>query len=204
MPKGKSNLFSRFGRPYVCLIGRNNRDVETFVAALSGLDIDGVVIANTEPPAESSWPDNIHVYTDLAMADCVDCLRNAVANVVLVKDAGRGAGHITTVLAMLLGKPQIVSDVAPLQDYFIDGQHGIGVPVGDISAVRTAIQIIHENPEKAASYGQKARQYAEKWFGERREALQLEAILSAVLNGDTVPSCEASWLAEYAALTEAY
>jgi len=193
VPKGKSNLFSQFDLPYVCLIGRNNRDVETFVAALSDLDVAGVVITNAETPDKNSVPDNIHVYRDLAMADCVDCLRHAIANVVLVKDADRGAGHITAVLAMLLGKPQIVSDVTPLQDYFIDGQHGIGVPVGDVSAVRAAIRTLLNDPVQSGTFGVNARRYAERWFGEQREARQLEFLVAAVLAGDAIPACDPEW-----------
>lgn len=201
-PTVRPDVFSKSKDKYVCLIGRNNRDIRCFVEALDGLGLKGVVITdrrNADPVADR---DGISVHYDLDTNACLDCIRHALANVILVKDDARGAGHITAVQAMLLGKPQVISDVAVLRDYFVDGRHGITVPTGDVAAARRAIAHLLDHPEKASEYGENARRHAETWFSEDREARQVERIIDAVAADQPLPACDPTWLEAHTALQQ--
>ncbi len=68
-----------------------------------------------------NWP-NVLVLKDRPMEECLNYIAGSFAHLVLVIDESRGAGHISAVSAMLLSKPQIFSDVAPLSDYLLDGR----------------------------------------------------------------------------------
>lgn len=136
--------FARPQRPYFCMIGRNNRDIASFAAAMRGLEADGVIICHQ--PVTVPLPENVVVYREIPLGDCIDCIRGCVANVVLVQDESRGAGHITIVTAMHCGRPQIISGVATTLDYFTDRRHAITVGLGDVVAIRAAMQRLLSDP----------------------------------------------------------
>ncbi|MBU3032274.1 glycosyltransferase family protein [Paracoccus marinaquae] len=157
LPEGKG-AFVPPERPYFCLIGRNNRDQRTFCRALEGLPADGVIVSHTAP--DFALPSNVHSLVEIPYSDCIDCIRQAVANVILVQDAERGAGHITMVTAMHCARPQIISHVDTALDYFIPGEHALTVPVADMGAVREAMQTLLNDPALADRMGQAAAAHA--------------------------------------------
>lgn len=167
-------------RPYFCLIGRNNRDHATFCAALEGMAADGVIVAHTPPGL--ALPPNVRALAEIPLADCIDCIRHAVANVILVQDADRGAGHITIVTAMHCGRPQIISDVDTALDYFIPGVHALTVPLGDVQAVRAAMQALLDDPGRADRMGAAAADYAARELSHARRSEILQERLRTWLD----------------------
>ena len=143
---------------YVCVIGRNNRDFATVAAGLKGTAVAGVFVG-AGPSLASDDPD-IRCFESLPFEDCLKILSGALANVILVNDSTRGAGHITAVSGMLLGKPHIFSNVTTLSEYLKDGRHGIAVPLGDRAAVNQAVKRLASDPALAASMGNAARDHA--------------------------------------------
>ena len=147
--------------PYVIMVGRNNRDLPTFYAATKRAGVKGVLITaaymvdQSQPP-----PENITLLVDRPMGECLKYVAGSFCHLVLVTDEKRGAGHISAVSAMLLAKPQIFSDVAPLADYLIDGFNGISVPVGDAEAVASAIDRLRSDPELAKRLGSSGKTFA--------------------------------------------
>ena len=125
------------GEPYVTMIGRNNRDLRAFCQAVRQAGVNGVLITASYMVERDpiTPPDGVEILVDRPMDECLNYVAGSFAHLVLVTDAERGAGHISAVSAMLLGKPQIFSDVLPLADYLIDGTNGIAVPLGDVQAV---------------------------------------------------------------------
>jgi hypothetical protein len=148
--------------PYVTMVGRNNRDLPTFYAATKRAGVKGVLITaaymvdQSQPPP----PENITLLVDRPMGECLKYVAGSFCHLVLVTDEKRGAGHISAVSAMLLAKPQIFSDVAPLADYLIDDFNGISVPVGDAEAVARAIDRLRSDPELAKRLGSSGKTFA--------------------------------------------
>jgi len=161
---------------YVCMIGRNNRDFATAAAALAGTRIGGVFVG--APASLESRGSDIRAFPALPFEQCLAIMAGALANLILVNDETRGAGHITAVAAMLLERPQIFSKVETLAGYLRDGEHGIGVPLRDPLAVRAAIERLAADPALAARLGQAGRRHALK---EMSHALFLRRIVDVIL-----------------------
>lgn len=195
IPREIGGMFDDYPGPYVCMIGRNNRDHATFIEALRSLSCRGVlVVPGYEDMAGYDIPDNVDIFTDLSNADCLGCQRNSFANLILVNDNSRGAGHITAVSAMHLGVLQIVSDALPLREYLVDDVNAIVVPVGDATALRTALQRALDTPETGAQLIQAGRQMAACWLSASASANRISGIVRAILNGGPLEFQEPDWL----------
>jgi glycosyltransferase involved in cell wall biosynthesis len=144
--------------PYVCVVGRNNRDFETVAAGLAGTGVGGVFVG-ADKSAESDRPE-IRWFETLPFETCLKIMDGALANVITVRDSTRGAGHITAVSGMLLGKPHIFSNVDTLSEYLRDGQDGIAVQLGDAAALNRAVARLASDPALAERMGEEGRQHA--------------------------------------------
>ncbi|WP_242186955.1 hypothetical protein [Sphingomonas sp. CARO-RG-8B-R24-01] len=90
-------------RPYVAVVGRNNRDFATVARALDGTGIAGVFVGCAQPlPSVDA---EIIAYESLPFDQCLGIIRGSLANVIPLNDSSRGAGHITAVAGMALGGP---------------------------------------------------------------------------------------------------
>ena len=178
-PKSRPNIDT--SGPLFCMIGRNNRDFKTFADAISRTEARGVIITggrNDIGTVEETG--KLHILRDVAMDECIGWMTASTANVILVNDENRGAGHITAVLGMLLEKPHIFSRVSTLSDYLDDGAHGIAVPVGDAGAVAGACHALLKDGALARKMGKAAKTRAETEFS--NEAVR-GSILNAILAG---------------------
>jgi glycosyltransferase involved in cell wall biosynthesis len=169
------------GQPYVTMVGRNNRDLATFGAAVERAGVKGVLITASYMLGRHRLEDspNLLVLADRPLEECLAYIAGSFAHLVLVVDANRGAGHISAVSAMLLGKPQIFSDVAPLSDYLFNDFNGIAVPVGDVDSVANAIRRLKDDPELAERLGATGRSFALEKMSHSGSARRMANILTA-------------------------
>ncbi|MBI1394288.1 MAG: hypothetical protein GC152_16280 [Alphaproteobacteria bacterium] len=200
LPAGDSRRFADRSAPYVCMIGRNNRDVDAFCAAAAAAGIDGVVIG-PQPPS-SRFP-NIEFHGALSPDDCQSCIQHSIANVILLKDDERGAGHITAVTGMHLGRPTIYSRTESLIDYLIDGYNGIAVPLGDVEKIASAFSDLAASPARAHELGENGRRYAARWLSNDVTAKRIADLVLDVYHGRSSEIVRSDWLAEYDGLTSA-
>ncbi len=183
-PSVDATVFSDGRSPYVCLVGRNNRDLLTFAKGLEGTGVHGVVIADDIPEniRETLRAGGIEFLLKVDFNTCLDCIRNAMASAVLLNDSTRGAGHITMVSAMFLGVPQIVTNASVVADYFTDTEHGISVPLGDADAFRQAVIALRDDAEARQRMGANARRYAAAHFTNEAVASRFLAIVQGLEN----------------------
>lgn len=196
LPDIQDDMFSSKSKPYLSFVGRNNRDIKTFCEAIKTLDVEGVVITSRNNAPNFSLPSNVDIHYDLNMDACISCMRHADINVVLVNDDDRGAGHITIVASMLMKKPQIISAVSVVKEYFIDGVHGVSVPIGDSVAVKEAIERLLDS-DISERYAEQAYQYANNYFSNDYSSKRLVSILRCVYEDKPPEPCEPQWLEEY-------
>ena len=155
-PGPTTNFSSEMPR-YFCMIGRNNRDFATFTAALANCDVDGIIVCGRDAKITASDTGRLRVFYDLSMEECAACVKYSLANVILVNDADRGAGHITAVMGMQFARPHIFTDVPTLRDYLVPDQHGIGVVLKDVTVVTQAMLALMNDEELAFRFGQAAQ-----------------------------------------------
>ena len=200
LPKIGDGTFSSRPKPYVCLVGRNNRDIETFIDALTDLPIDGIIITSSFARIQRSMPNNVFVYRDLPLNETLSCIKGAKANLILLRDGGRGAGHITAVAAMFAGVPQIVSKADIIKDYVVDGRTAIVVPLGDATAVREAVMLLLQNPSLGSQLSERAQQYALQWMTNDTVSKRIVDAISKLIVGDPHDAYDRDWFAAYESL----
>ncbi|MBW7889078.1 MAG: glycosyltransferase family 4 protein [Bacteroidetes bacterium] len=66
--------------------------------------------------------------------------------------------------AMAMGKPIITTDVPGCRETIVDKRNGILIPVKDIAALTTAMEIMLSNPEERVIMGKEGRRIAEEKF----------------------------------------
>ena len=187
--------------PIIGTAGIEHRDYATFVDALQGLPARLVVsIGSTLAPTAQArlperWPQTAEVsFTPPSRLR----LRYADATVVVIPivETGYPAGITSTLEAMAMAKPVVVSGTRGLGDLVRDGDTGLVVPPGDAAAMHVAVKRLLEDHNLRRRLGMRARAFC---VAEAR----LDRFASAVAGhlGDlTAPQARDSWPA--AALTE--
>jgi glycosyltransferase involved in cell wall biosynthesis len=135
------SLWSRADGPtadggYVFAGGDSLRDWDTLIAAVKDLDVPVRIGTRNELPP---LPANVSggPVTD---EEYVELMAGARVVVVPMRDARRGAGLITYLNAMALGKPVIATESPAVHEYVDDGHTGVVVPAGDPRALSEALR----------------------------------------------------------------
>lgn len=182
--------------PFVCSMGRNNRDFESFVEAVADLGIPAVIVSKTGRLDPRALPPNVVLRCDIPEAEAFRILSRAALSVVALKDASTGAGHITVVTAMQLGIPQVITRLPTVSDYFHDGEHGLFVEQGSKDSLRAAIARLWNGVEERRKMSEAASAYAARWFAEEASRRHLAAYLEAAAGGAAlgrVPPVPPGW-----------
>lgn len=190
-------------KPYVCMIGRNNRDIETFCTATQLAGVNGVVVAPSYSKVDFNLPENVELRRELSFEECLACISGAEVNVILVKDDERGAGHITAVAAMHLGTPQIYTRASVLGDYLIDGVTGIATSLGDAPAVAAAFARIRDGRAAASDMAAAAKAYAARWLSHDATARRQAELIAAAVDGAPFERVHPGWRQEHGAAQRA-
>ncbi len=194
LPAFDSTRFDDHPSPYFCMIGRNNRDRTTFLEAMRDLPARGVLIGPTYAPVDPAIvPENVDVMYDIPSSDCLNCIVNSCANLILVIDENSGAGHITAVHTMHLGTPQIVSDAMPLREYFTDGFNALMVPIGDVGAVRMAMTNLLQDPGRRAELSANGRTVAGQWLNTAFTEHRLQNIVQGFITNCPIDFIDPAW-----------
>lgn len=191
LPQSPSTRFSHRDTPYFCMIGRNNRDVETFAKAVKLAGQQGIAIIPEYLDASEEAASILEIHRDLSLDDCIDCLRNAACNVTLLNDDTRGAGHITVVTALHMGIPQIHTETKVLREYLPDSRFSIPVPIGDAEKVAAAMQTALSTASQQASDLRKS--FAQTWLSHQQATARISTILDAALNNAPLPFITPKW-----------
>jgi glycosyltransferase involved in cell wall biosynthesis len=136
------------------------------------------------------------------MNGAMSCIRHACANLILVKDDERGAGHITAVAGMHLGTPQIVSSVEVLSDYFINHYNCIKVPVGADAATRHAVEKLLQYSSLTQQLVANGRNYAAKWLTHEAATQRMFRAIDRVFREEKTQEADPEWLAFMGSFSE--
>lgn len=174
----------------VCAVGWEERDYPTLLRAIAGLDADVELAVGSIAMAEGSeelrertssvlgeLPPNVRL-TNRTPAELRDLYAASRCVVVPVREAGFDAGVTATVEAMASGRPVVATRTRGLADLFVDGEHGLYVPPGDVEALRAAVTRLLDDPELAEPMGRAARALVER---NHRLDERVERIVATVL-----------------------
>jgi hypothetical protein len=191
LPQEQSRKFSKTDKPYVCMVGRNNRDLTTFANAVFIANVHGIVIVPSYTDIDPAIEGKISIYRDLPIADCIDCIRNAAINLTLLLDDQRGAGHITVVTAMHLGIPQIHSDARVLNEYLPFEYLSRSAPFNDAFAVAAEISLSLD--KESHDLAERRRVFAKRWLSHDYARKRAREIILKLINGEDLPFIDPEW-----------
>lgn len=180
-------------RPYICALGRNNRDFRTLLKALESIPINVVIVCSKRDAATLAAGPNVIVKSEISLDESLQILDGSLFSVVPLADNSTGAGHMTFVHAMHLGKPQIATDVENTRDYFIHDVHGLRVPPRDVEAMRAAVQRLLDEPQTRERFGAAARAFADRWLSEPAAARSAREVIEGWADGAAWTLEPAGW-----------
>jgi hypothetical protein len=180
-------------RRFVCMVGRNNRDFATLEEGLRGTSIPAIFVASRVTDPDLKGSEQIKVMYDISFDDCLRVIDHSVLSIILLKNGERGAGHITAVSAMLLGKAQVFSDAEVLNDYLASHRHGLSVPSGDPAAVRQAITTLYNDEKLCEKFAIEAREYGLTYLTNAALQRRLFCLLDATLEGTSIETVDPKW-----------
>ena len=167
--------------PYVCCIGRNNRDFPSFIEALEQTGVKGVIVCRKSDADFQDLPDNVTVYSDLSLQECQALTQHALASVIPLIDDSTGAGHMTIVMSLLYGTPVIVTDSAVVSDYAIAEKTALLVPRGDPDALANSILLLKESICMQVNLRRSCLEFANENLTETAAAAFLRKMLQRAL-----------------------
>ena len=154
----QENLIISVGEP-------RSRDYRALFQAIDGLPVNLKVAASGHwyarekiSDVKTSIPENVSIARKLPQIELRNLYASAQFVVLPIHDLVYSAGATTTLEAGSMGRAVIAFRSRAIVDYIIDGETGILVDPGDVSALREAIQFLLANPKEAERLGQNARQ----------------------------------------------
>lgn len=185
----------------LCMVGRNNRDWAAFLRLAEATGLRGLIVAPAYAGLSPAPSPLVTAVFDIPMPDCIAAMAAAEVNVVALLDASRGAGHITLVSALHLGRPLVVSAAPQIADYVLDGVNGLVVPLGDDAALAAAVRRLRADPALAARLGRAGQDLAARFMSHEATRRRLDDLVEAVLSGAPLDFADPDWLAERARLS---
>lgn len=181
-------------KPYICCMGRNNRDFETFLEVMEkNQNIKAIIVCPKERISRNNIPENVIIKNNISLKESMTILANSYASVVPLQDASTGAGHITIVSAMQLGIPQLITKVDTVNDYFIDQKHGFYITPNDAQSLSDCLNKLTENKTLQKTISQESIAFANKWLIEESSVSFLKNYLSAIESNMPIPKFPESW-----------
>ncbi len=133
--------------PFVLALGSAHRDYKTFFDVVGKLKVKTIVVVNPNLLEHLKIPDNVEIRHGLSYDDCHRLVRQARVNVVPLEDIGTGAGQVTVIDAMKLGKAVVTTRCVGTEDYIEHGKSGLLVKPYNVQEMESAIkQLWHDAP----------------------------------------------------------
>jgi glycosyltransferase involved in cell wall biosynthesis len=88
--------------------------------------------------------------------------------------------------AMACGRAVIASNIGGLRDVVVDGETGVMVPPGDITALREALRMLMSDPARRARMGEAGRRRARAFFAST-VVRRIEQVYTQVLAASPAP-----------------
>jgi glycosyltransferase involved in cell wall biosynthesis len=136
----------------------------------------------------------IEVYQTVSRVALSLLYQRAGAVVIPLAETPYPCGLRAFVESQARGKVVIVSGSSSMREYVRDGWNGIVVPVGDVGALREALQATLNEPGRFRHIPWSARGDARRRFSSQRFGLGLEAIIERAIAGELWKSNRWKWL----------
>lgn len=156
-------------RPMVLSVGSAHRDYETLAAAVDGLDVETVVVANSPWVSDrridiADAPSSMR-FVSLSWRELRRHYQQAQLVVVPLEATDYQAGVTAILEAMASGRPVVYTKTIGQTDVVDDGVTGLPVRPADVEGLRAVIADLLQDPDRAESLGEAGRAAAVARFG---------------------------------------
>lgn len=172
---------------YVLAVGTNDgKDFETLLEALP-LGVRLIVVTDSynarKVRAHCCFGGLVEVKEAVPARDLRELYLRAAVVVVPLADTPHGSGHTVLLETMAMGKIVVVSRARCMWDYIGDGQTVLSVPVGDVEALRGALEESLQHPERFTEMRERAAAQVRSSFDIRRFGQGLDRIIGELTAG---------------------
>ncbi len=166
---------------YVLAVGTNDgKDFETLLEALP-LGARLIVVTDSynarKVRAHYCFGGLVEVREAVPARDLRELYLRAAVVVVPLADTPHGSGHTVLLETMAMGKIVVVSRARCMGDYIGDGETVLSVPVGDVEALRGALEESLQHPERFIEMRERAAAQVRSSFDIRRFGQGLDRII---------------------------
>lgn len=169
--------------PYVFTGGQTDRDYDTFLTALAGLDVPARLNAPARSLGKVGAPANVLVQALMPREAYFAAVANATVVAIPLRPVYHAAGLSLLLAAMSVGRPIVCSDTPVTRDYVTDSQTALLVPPGDAAALRAAIARLMTDESLRAELGANARRRWQEQHTLASFAAQVDQVLTGVVEG---------------------
>jgi len=161
---------------YIFSGGSTRRDWPTLISAVENIASSVTIVAGKDSATGKyglegiEIPRNVRVLRSVPRETYSELLSGSGFVVIAVHDVATDVGWDTLSQSMTLGKAVVTTAIPPLVDYVVDGETGILVPPGDVSALQEKILFLLAHPEEARRIGANAREVMEETKSGRKAA----------------------------------
>lgn len=124
---------------YIISAGRTGRDFETFLNAVSGLQIKTVVVTSPKNLEGLTIPENVDVKFDIPLSELNELIAGAKICITPLKNKEISVGQRVCLQYMAMGKAQIATNIPAVNDYLIHNVTGLLVPLQDENSMKESI-----------------------------------------------------------------
>ncbi len=111
---------------YICALGSQGRDYATLINAMKKLpNIKLVLVASADSLQGLTVPNNVKVYSNIALSNAHNILAHSAFMVLPLRDAKVPCGHVTIVSGMFFKKAILVTNSLGVHDYIRDNETGL-------------------------------------------------------------------------------
>lgn len=132
---------------YIFSGGRTNRDFETVLTAVRELGCPAVFVVAGEYKFKGHIPENVRVYRDISIEKFQRLVSDAGVVVIALDRPDMSSGQVVLSRAMQCAKPIIVTQLAGMDDYVIDGIDALFVQPHDSTDLIRKIRILLTDKE---------------------------------------------------------
>ena len=170
--------------PILAIGDDQGRDFDTFIAAVSDLDVDVVVKTRRALPQMSGRARITQIPQRLSFVELRALYASAALVVVPLHETLNASGVGSILEAMAMARPLVVSDNPPIRDYVVADETALVVPPHDPAALRAAIRTLLDDPRRAATLAAAGRERVVAEFSDQAVGRRMAGEIRRLIAGD--------------------
>jgi glycosyltransferase involved in cell wall biosynthesis len=163
-----NNVQPKISSDYICAVGGNARDYQTFLAVMADLPtIPAIMVVRPHNLIGLQIPGNVTVLTNIPKDEAYSVIAYSRFMVLPLTGNEIPCGHVTLVVSLYLGVPTIVTDSSGIGDYIVDEETGLLCAPHSTESMREAILRLWQDGRLCSRLAGNGKVFAETMCSEQ-------------------------------------